>query len=142
MREIDYTEIVPATTGHRLHKAGTFVKGAVDIYAPPQSKVFAPADGWVEQVIYLRYPLFGYEIRGYVMDRGRNEKVGFVMAHLLWGTYPEPGLGFAEGGQIGEIAHWPQHPASSHVHLAFRVGGGMPPPGNIKVERMLRRLGL
>lgn len=142
-REIDYTEIVPAATGHRLHMAGTFVDGAVDIYAPPWSMVLAPADGWVEEVAYLRLPLFGYQIRGYVVDEAarRHEKVGFVMAHLMKDTYPQPGLAFAEGEQIGEVTHWDAHPAFSHVHLAFRVGDGkMPPPGNIKVERMLRRL--
>lgn len=143
----DWKQIVPATTGHRLHMAGTFVDGAVDIYAPPESTVRAPADGWVESVMYLRFPLFGYEIRGYVEDR-QKRLMGFVAAHLLNDSFPLPGDNFVKGEVVGQVAYWPASPAFSHVHFAFRVGDAplprpkMPPPGNIRVVRAFRRLGI
>ena len=146
VREPDWKKLVPRTTGHKIHIAGTFVEGAVDIYAPPGSAVLAPADGWVVDSMYLKSPLFGYQIRGYVIDR-EDRKMGFVIAHLLKDTFPQPGDAIVQGQQIGRVALWPEHPASSHAHFSFRVGdsfGGptLPPPGNIKIVRALRRCGI
>lgn len=122
-----------------IHAAGGFVDGAVDVFAAPGNDVRAPGDGYIILRMQLHAPLFGWQLRGFMRQEDGKE-VGFVVAHLR-GDSLIPSKTFEKGDVLGRVAPWPQHPNSSHAHWSFRVGGGMPPPGNCLVADAFRGFG-
>lgn len=122
-----------------IHTAGEYVDGAVDVFAAPGNRVHAPGDGWIVQRMQLHAPLFGWQLRGY-MVQADGERVGFVVAHLRGDSLIKTQR-FVKGDVLGVVAPWPQHPNSSHAHWSFRKGGGMPPPGNCLVAEAFRDFG-
>jgi hypothetical protein len=51
---------------------------------------------------------------------------------------------FQKGEILGKMELWEQHPASTHVHWAFRTPGDnlMPPPANIAVVKGFKLCGI
>lgn len=135
-------DTVPESTGMRLHKAGDFVGGAVDVYAPPGSEVLAPGDGRVVDTMPSPAVPGSWEVRGY-MERRDGQLVPFVAAHFTEGSHLEAGAIFLKGYVMGRIQRWSQDPDSTHVHWSFRRVGDreLPPPGNVLVLRAFKRFG-
>jgi hypothetical protein len=125
---------VPATRFVKLHGPSPQGKLAADVYANRGNIVLAPADG---RVVFAGCPdtprLPGCQIRGFLtLSDGRE--MGFVLAHLIPGTFVRAGHTFRKGQVIGKMAFWEQHPKATHVHWSFkRPGEGMPPKANIPV---------
>jgi hypothetical protein len=134
--------IVPDSTGIRVHKAGEFVGGAVDIYAPPGSEVLAPAPGVVVDAMPSPAVPGSWQIRG-GMVRPDGREVPFVIAHFIEDGHPRAGDTFRKGDVLGWIKIWAAAPRSTHAHVAFRRAGDskLPPPGNVLVERAFERFG-
>lgn len=134
--------VIPGSTGIRVHVAGTFVGGAVDIYAPQGSSVLAPADGRIADVMPSPAVPGSWQIRGYMMRRD-GETVPFVIAHLQPDTIPRAGSSFKKGAVLGKVRLWAALPQSTHAHVAFRVAGDpkLPPPGNVSVVETFREFG-
>lgn len=127
-------DTVPDSTGMRVHKAGTFVDGAVDVYAPAGSEVRAPGRGRVVDAMPSPAVAGSWEIRGYI-ERRDGKLVPFVAAHFTEDSHLEAGDTFEKGEVIGRIRRWDAEPPSTHVHWAFRRVGDprLPPPGNVLV---------
>ena len=136
-------ETVPASRRVTRHNFSNGVPQAVDVYAPPGSKVLAPLPGQVSHVSCPDSPaLPGCQIRGF-FRLPNGAFMPFVLAHLQQGTFPRQGAFFRKGQTLGKIERWEQHPASTHVHWAFRQPGerNMPPPANMSVVRAFELCG-
>lgn len=132
---------VPASTGARIHEAGDFDNGAIDIYAPPGSVVRAPGDGIVEDAEPSPAVSGSWQIRGWATRRD-GQKVPFVCAHFTPESHLSAGDTFKKGEVIGRIRRWDSNPRSTHIHWSFRrVGDTLPPPGNVLVLRAFERFG-
>lgn len=125
-----------------VHKAGEFVAGAVDIYAPPGSEVLAPGNGRVVDAMPSPAVPGSWQIRGY-LERRDGLLVPFVAAHFTEESHLEPGDMFWKGDVLGLIQRWGQYPRSTHVHWSFRRVGDqkLPPPGNVLVEKAFKGFG-
>jgi hypothetical protein len=134
---------VPATRFVRLHGPSPQGKLAADVYANRGNIILAPADGHVVLEQCLDSPqLPGCQISGFLtLSDGRE--MGFVLAHLIPGTFVRAGNTFRKGQVLGKMAFWEQRPKSTHVHWSFRhPGTGMPPKANIPVMAAFNLLGL
>ena len=136
------SDTVPAARFVKLHGPSPQGKLAVDVYANRGNIVLAPADG---HVVFEGCPdnprLPGCQIRGFLtLPDGRE--MGFVLAHLIPGTFVRAGQTFRKGQVIGKMAFWEQHPKATHVHWSFKnPGEGMPPRANISVLAAFNMLG-
>ena len=134
---------VPATRFVRLHGPSPQGKLAADVYANHGNIVLAPADGRVAIAGCPDSPrLPGCQIKGFFTLPDGSE-MGFVLAHLIPGTFVPQGHSFRKGQVLGKMAFWEQHPKSTHVHWSFKQPGtGMPPKANISVMAAFNLLGL
>jgi len=136
-------ETVPAARFVILHNKGPQgLMRASDVFGSRGNIVLAPANG---RVLFNGCPdnelLPGCQIRGF-LTRPDGSEIGFVLAHLVPGTFVGPGQTFRKGQTIGKMALWEQRPFSTHVHWAFnRPGEGMPPPANMSVLAAFNTLG-
>jgi murein DD-endopeptidase MepM/ murein hydrolase activator NlpD len=134
---------VPATRFVKLHGPSPQGKLAADVYANHGNIVLAPADG---RVVFADCPdsphLPGCQFKGF-LTLADGREMGFVLAHLIPGTFVQAGQTFRKGQVIGKMAFWEQHPKSTHVHWSFKhPGTGMPPKANIPVMTAFSMLGL
>jgi hypothetical protein len=116
---------------------------AVDVRAPAGSIVLTPLPGSVTHTMCPDTPLLpGCQIRGFVRLPS-GVLMPFVLAHLRPGSFLTDGTFFQKGQVLGRMASWEQHPASTHVHWAFRDPGdpNLPPPANIPILRAFELCG-
>lgn len=135
--------VVPDSTGAKVHTAGDYPEGAIDIYAPAKSEVLAPGPGRIADTEASPAVPGSYQIRGYIRRPSDGLEVPFVAAHFIRGTHLAGGATFKKGAVFGRIKNWDAHPRSTHVHFSFRRAGEtkLPPPGNVKVLRAFQRFG-
>jgi hypothetical protein len=135
--------VVPDCKFVKVHSAGGYAQGAIDIYAPPKSEVLAPGPGRVVRTAQSPAVPNSYQIQGYI-KRPDGMEVPFVAAHFISGTYIGGGRTFEKGAVLGRIRRWDQYPNSTHVHFSFRRAGEtkLPPPGNVLVMQAFKRFGV